>query len=482
MDCKKRPKFKPPSKGGSYKPPKATQPNPLSAPRSVIGHVVGQSQGPLPERFSNSQTHNSHRLPSTSQTPLGNSQTPLRNSQTPLGTSLTPLGTSQTPLGTSQTSLGNSQTSLGNSQTSLDNSQTSLGNSQTSLGNSQISIGNSPTPQSLADADTTQPPPDDNQPETFESQHGIGQAQSTETESRDRNGRFKPKPNKQPQPRSEAQKKADKIASNIAKWKAAAVKSMEKIQQASPEASQCYTMQSNKFRGSKDALVFRTNGAKIPAPVIVTDMESTLGEDTSQLEPYAGVPAAEVLVTSSSSRIRLSELRCFICHEQLGADHSKRVVCCKRDCYRSPLHLACSNFDFPASFIPKVRCYYMCPEHRGREQESESDEEEDSPAQDMVAPPSSVRGSGLRVRKRNDNILKPVKLSTQMMEVFGSTVRYQEPNEVRRMLASYKKHLEVVNKQLVPDKPLSILLGNGEHFKSGELFKMLKRVKHIQSS
>ena len=84
-------------------------------------------------------------------------------------------------------------------------------------------------------------------------------------------------------------------------------------------------MQTNKFRGNKDALVFRTNGAQIPAPVIVTDQQSTLGENTSQLEPYSGVPAAEVLMASSSSRIRLSELRCFICHEKLGSDHSKRV-------------------------------------------------------------------------------------------------------------------------------------------------------------
>jgi hypothetical protein len=100
-------------------------------------------------------------------------------------------------------------------------------------------------------------------------------------------------------------------------------------------------------------------------------------------------------------------------------------------------------------------------------------------------------------RKRNDNILKPVKLSTQ---VIGSTGRFQEPNEVRSMLAKYKKKLmvckkdehlaldcfflclQVVNKCLIPDEQLSTLLGSREPFKSGDLFKLLKVTKHIQSS
>ena len=92
--------------------------------------------------------------------------------------------------------------------------------------------------------------------------------------------------------------------------------------------------------------------------------------------------------------------------------------------------------------------------------------------------------SDVRGRKRNDNILKPVKLSTQMMEVFGSTGRYQEPNEVRSMLATatYKKKWTVVNKCLIPDEQLSALLGSREPFKSGDLFKLLKVAKHIQSS
>ena len=51
-------------------------------------------------------------------------------------------------------------------------------------------------------------------------------------------------------------------------------------------------------------------------------------------------------------------------------------------------------------------------------------------------------------RKRNDNIFKPVRVSSQLMEVFDTTVRYQEPNEVRAMLAKYKKKLAVLKKSI----------------------------------
>ena len=46
-------------------------------------------------------------------------------------------------------------------------------------------------------------------------------------------------------------------------------------------------------------------------------------------------------------------------------------------------------------------------------------------------------------RKKNENIFKPVRLSSQMMEVFKTAAKYQEPNEVRAMLAIYKKNLQV---------------------------------------
>ena len=46
-------------------------------------------------------------------------------------------------------------------------------------------------------------------------------------------------------------------------------------------------------------------------------------------------------------------------------------------------------------------------------------------------------------RKKNENIFKPVRLSSQMMDVFKTTAKYQEPNKVRAMLATYKKNLQV---------------------------------------
>ena len=46
-------------------------------------------------------------------------------------------------------------------------------------------------------------------------------------------------------------------------------------------------------------------------------------------------------------------------------------------------------------------------------------------------------------RKKNENIFKPVKLSGPMMEVFETNAKYQEPNDVRKLLAKYKKKLQV---------------------------------------
>ena len=46
-------------------------------------------------------------------------------------------------------------------------------------------------------------------------------------------------------------------------------------------------------------------------------------------------------------------------------------------------------------------------------------------------------------RKKNENIFKPVKLSGPMMEVFETSAKYQEPNDVRKLLAKYKKKLQV---------------------------------------
>ena len=97
-------------------------------------------------------------------------------------------------------------------------------------------------------------------------------------------------------------------------------------------------------------------------------------------------------------------------------------------------------------------------------------------------------------RRRNENIYKPVKLSNEMVEVFQAAVHYHPPNDVRSLLAKYKKKLlvtktfilyfftklfKVVNKMTIPDGPLVNLLGSDESFKSIQLFKLLKLAKHI---
>ena len=91
-----------------------------------------------------------------------------------------------------------------------------------------------------------------------------------------------------------------------------------------------YTCESNIFRGSKSCVVFRSKGAQVPPPVIVTEQTeeteqtmATMGENSTQLEPFSGnMPEDGV---STSSRMRLSELRCFLCHEKLGSLHSNRI-------------------------------------------------------------------------------------------------------------------------------------------------------------
>ena len=141
--------------------------------------------------------------------------------------------------------------------------------------------------------------------------------------------------------------------------------------------------------------MYKSKG-KAPDPVAVTvpAEQGSLGENTAQLEPFQGGPVDTLMTEAANSRVRLSELHCHVCHEKLGSNHSNRIgilhkqvwyiksaflphfiymhqtvyfsVCTRRLCYRAPLHLSCSNFDFPPTMLSKMRCYYMCPEHRHR--------------------------------------------------------------------------------------------------------------------
>ena len=47
------------------------------------------------------------------------------------------------------------------------------------------------------------------------------------------------------------------------------------------------------------------------------------------------------------------------------------------------------------------------------------------------------------VRKKNDNITKPMRLSQQLMEVLGTGQRYLTANEVRKLVGAYAKRLLV---------------------------------------
>jgi len=289
------------------------------------------------------------------------------------------------------------------------------------------------------------------------------------------------------QGRSDGQKKADKVASNVTKWIGRAVMNMEKIQKVRPDAEQLFIFKSNQLRGNKKSVMYKSKG-KAPDPVAVTvpAEQGSLGENTAQLEPFQGVPVETLMAEAANSRVRLSELHCHVCHEKLGSNHSNRIVCTRRLCYRAPLHLTCSNFDFPPTMLSKMRCYYMCPEHRHRHRgdQENSDESEDieEEIEDVPTQTPSTSTGPSKGRKKNENIFKPVRLSSQMMEVFKTAAKYQEPNEVRAMLAIYKKNLQAVNKMLVPDAAISYLIGSKEPFKSLQLYSLLRAAKHIQPS
>ena len=46
-------------------------------------------------------------------------------------------------------------------------------------------------------------------------------------------------------------------------------------------------------------------------------------------------------------------------------------------------------------------------------------------------------------KKRNNNIFKPMRLSNLLMEVLQTTQKYRTPNEIRSLMAEYKKKLKV---------------------------------------
>ena len=91
-----------------------------------------------------------------------------------------------------------------------------------------------------------------------------------------------------------------------------------------PEVSQLYTLQTNKFKGSKNPVVYKSEGngtiyrATDPARPVT---QSTLGNEAAQLDAFVGEPIS----LSTSSRTRLSDCLCYVCKTRLGADNSQRI-------------------------------------------------------------------------------------------------------------------------------------------------------------
>ena len=98
-----------------------------------------------------------------------------------------------------------------------------------------------------------------------------------------------------------------------------------------PEVSQCYTFESNKYRGAKPSVLFKSIGtmAEDRCPVVIAAPDTTHHPTVQQnlespvhISPYLGSSST---VNATSSRLRLSECLCYICKKRLGADHSKRI-------------------------------------------------------------------------------------------------------------------------------------------------------------
>ena len=135
-------------------------------------------------------------------------------------------------------------------------------------------------------------------------------------------------PDKPKGERSLEQKQNDQISSKVTKWKAAAVRNMEKIQEVWPEASQLYTCERNKFKGSRNVVEFTSEGKHPDAPLQTNTQghhsNTSLGDDPAQLGEFHGEANLDSNGPGSSVR-RLSDCLCYICKTRLGSDTSQRI-------------------------------------------------------------------------------------------------------------------------------------------------------------
>ena len=91
-----------------------------------------------------------------------------------------------------------------------------------------------------------------------------------------------------------------------------------------------YTLESNISKGSKDVVVYKSDGKRRkdsqlhvqPAPAIQIDPLS--GTDV-ELGLFQDEEITNILPQATPSRQRLSVCTCYICHEQIGALSTARM-------------------------------------------------------------------------------------------------------------------------------------------------------------
>ena len=109
-----------------------------------------------------------------------------------------------------------------------------------------------------------------------------------------------------------------------------------------PEVSQCYILESNKFKANKKQIVYKSQGKLLShdkrgrhPSVNTSQSESRLGSDSSQMAQFSGSVPTPV----NAKRMWLSECVCYICKEKLGSDHSKRICKNHDSCQFFPPHI-----------------------------------------------------------------------------------------------------------------------------------------------
>ena len=88
------------------------------------------------------------------------------------------------------------------------------------------------------------------------------------------------------------------------------------------------TIDANKYKGSKNHIVYKTQGRPPmnpqPDETANTPSGSSLGNVSAQIGPFSG-PTLDAGSQKQKQRERLSDCVCYVCKLRLGSDHSKRI-------------------------------------------------------------------------------------------------------------------------------------------------------------